>query len=63
MKKFKVTILLITDYYENDSSLPITKQVEYIVTANDDSEARVKAKQKDTSKLSVWESYAEPYKK
>jgi len=60
MKNYKVTLLLVVNPSRDiDLQEPETKQVEFQVEANSEAEARVKAKNLDDSKLSVWESYAE----
>jgi len=60
MKNYKVRLLLVVNPSRDiDLQEPETKQVEFQVEANSEAEARVKAKNLDDSKLSVWESYAE----
>ena len=60
MKNYKVTLLLVVNPSRDiDLQEPETKQIEFQVEANSEAEARVKAKNLDDSKLSVWESYAE----
>jgi len=59
MKNYEVTLLLVVNPSRDiDLEQPETKSVEFIVTANSENEARVKAKQLDTSGLSIWESWA-----
>jgi len=59
MKTYEVTLLLaINPSRDIDSAEPQTKRVEFNVQANSENEARVKAKELETSGLSVWESWA-----
>jgi hypothetical protein len=59
MKNFEVTLLLVVNPSRDiDLDQPETKRVEFNVDANSEDEARVKAKELDTSGLSVWESWA-----
>lgn len=59
MKNYEVTLLLVVNPSRDiDLDQPETKSVQFIVNANSESEARVKAKQLETSGLSVWESWA-----
>jgi hypothetical protein len=59
MKNYEVTLLLVVNPSRDiDLDQPETKSVQFIVNANSENEARVKAKQLDTSGLSVWESWA-----
>jgi hypothetical protein len=59
MKNFEVTLLLVVNASRDiELSTPETKQVVFNVDANSEHEARTKAKEQDTSGLSVWESYA-----
>jgi len=59
MKNYEVTLLLVVNPSRDiDLDQPETKRVEFNVDANSEDEARVKAKELDTSRLSVWESWA-----
>jgi hypothetical protein len=59
MKNFEVTLLLVVNPLRDiDLDQPETKRVEFNVDANSEDEARVKAKELETSGLSVWESWA-----
>ena len=59
MKNYEVTLLLVVNPSRDiDSEQPETKRVEFNVNANSEDEARVKAKELETSGLSVWESWA-----
>jgi hypothetical protein len=59
-KNFEVTLLLVVNPSRDiDLDQPETKRVEFNVDANSEDEARVKAKELDTSGLSVWESWAD----
>ena len=59
MKNYEVTLLLVVNPSRDiDLDQPETKRVEFNVDANSEDEARVKAKELDTSGLSVWESWA-----
>jgi hypothetical protein len=58
-KKYEVTLLLVVNPSRDiDLDEPQTKRVEFNLYANSEDEARVKAKELDTSGLSVWESWA-----
>jgi len=58
-KNFEVTLLLVVNPSRDiDLDHPETKRVEFNIDANSEDEARVKAKELDTSGLSVWESWA-----
>lgn len=68
MKKYLVSIVLITGYYttanEEGSELtdyeqPNLRTVRFEVEANSEHDAISKAKDMDNSKLSVWETYAQ----
>ena len=59
MKNYEVTLLLVVNPLRDiDLDQPETKRVEFNVDANSEDEARVKAKELETSGLSVWESWA-----
>jgi len=59
MKNYEVTLLLVVNPSRDiDLDQPETKRVEFNVDANSEDEARVKAKELETSGLSVWESWA-----
>ena len=59
MKKYEVTIwLVVNPSRDSELETPETKQVEFIVEAENEADAKRKAKEMDTSKLSVWESEA-----
>jgi len=59
MKNYEVTLLLVVNPSRDiDLNEPETKRVEFNVDANSEDEARVKAKELETSGLSVWESWA-----
>jgi hypothetical protein len=59
MKNYEVTLLLVVNPSRDiDLDQPETKRVEFNVDANSEDEARAKAKELDTSGLSVWESWA-----
>jgi hypothetical protein len=59
MKNYEVTLLLVVNPSRDiDLNEPETKRVEFNVDANSENEARVKAKELETSGLSVWESWA-----
>ena len=59
MKKYEVTLWLVVNASrDSDLETPETKQVDFIVKAENENEARAKAKEMDDSKLSVWESEA-----
>jgi hypothetical protein len=59
MKNYEVTLLLVVNPSRDiDLDQPETKRVEFNVDANSEGEARVKAKELETSGLSVWESWA-----
>jgi hypothetical protein len=59
MKNYEVTLLLVVNPLRDiDTNQPETKRVVFNVNANSESEARVKAKELETSGLSVWESWA-----
>lgn len=61
MKKYLVTIHLITGYYESEEKYdnPKLKAVEFEVEAANESKAIELAKDFDESKLSVYETFAE----
>lgn len=62
MRKYKVTIALVVNPSRDlDLDTPETVQVEFIVEANSENEARDIAKEMPhkADKLSVWESWAE----
>ena len=59
MKNYEVTLLLVVNPSRDiDLDQPETKRVEFNVDANSENEARAKAKELETSGLSVWESWA-----
>lgn len=59
MKNYEVTLLLVVNPSRDiDLDQPETKRVEFNVDANSEDEARVRAKELETSGLSVWESWA-----
>jgi hypothetical protein len=59
MKNYEVTLLLVVNPSRDiDLDQPETKRVQFNVYANSEDEARVKAKELETSGLSVWESWA-----
>jgi hypothetical protein len=59
MKNYEVTLSLVVNPSRDiDLDQPETKRVEFNVDANSEDEARVKAKELETSGLSVWESWA-----
>lgn len=64
MKKYLVTIVLVVGYHWDESEgsydldSPKLQQVDFEMEANTESEAISLAKDKETSKHSVWESYA-----
>lgn len=59
MKNYEVTLLLVVNPSRDiDLDQPETKRVEFTVNANSEDEARVKAKELETSGLSIWESWA-----
>ena len=59
MKNYEVILLLVVNPSRDiDLDQPETKRVEFNVDANSEDEARVKAKELETSGLSVWESWA-----
>lgn len=59
MKNYEVTLLLVVNPSRDiDLDQPETKRVEFNLDANSEDEARVKAKELETSGLSVWESWA-----
>lgn len=68
MKKYTVTIMLIIGYYGTqdesgvevlDYEQPRLRRLEIDVIATNEEDAITKAKQKDLSKLSVYESFVE----
>ena len=62
MKKYNVTIELIAGYYpanDDGNQNPIIESKEFEVQANDEMEAIDRAKQLETSLLSVFYSFAE----
>ena len=60
MKKYKVTIVLMLDPSRDiDTNKPKTKEVEFLVEADNKSEAVKKARELETSLLSIWEIYSE----
>jgi len=59
MKNYQVTLLLVVNPSRDiDLDQPETKIVQFNVDANSEDEARVKAKELETSGLSIWESWA-----
>jgi len=59
MKNYEVILLLVVNPLRDiDLDQPETKRVQFNVDANSEDEARVKAKELETSGLSVWESWA-----
>lgn len=63
MKKYIVTIVLITGYHWNkqleeyDTDSPKLKEAEFEVMAHNEDEAISKAKEMETSGYGIWESY------
>lgn len=55
MKKYIVTIKLITGYRDQASEVPILRTVEIRVSAETENEAIQKAQKLETSYLSVWD--------
>jgi len=59
MKNYEVTLLLVVNpSRDNHLVQPETKRIEFVVDANSEHEAKVKAKQLEESDLSVYESWA-----
>ena len=59
MSKYEVILwLVVNPSRDSELKTPETKQVEFIIEAKNESNAKRKAKEMDTSKLSVWESEA-----
>jgi hypothetical protein len=58
MKNYEVTLSLVVNPSRDiELTTPQLKTIEFIVSANSEKEAIVKAKELDTSALSVWESW------
>ena len=59
MSEYEVTLLLVVNPSRDiDLEQPETKRVEFFVEAESENDARRKAKELDTSSLSVWDSWA-----
>ncbi len=62
-KRYKVTIsLVVNPSRDSERPVPETKQLTFEVYAGNEAAAIAKAKELETSNLSVWESYAEEIK-
>jgi hypothetical protein len=59
MKNYEVTLLLVVNASRDiELGTPETKRIVFNVDAHSEREARAKAREQDTSGLSVWESYS-----